>query len=157
MDIQGKQYTKKEFRQLNERLERPVGELNCKHFAYPVVIGVSSPSYSRKQLKELRKESTRKIEYEGKTYTAYEATQVQRRLETQIRQQKENKLIGNDKIIKESNAKIRALTTGEELTVLGAKDIFYKVKIDANIGYVRAKNLSIVLSNKYATGLTPLT
>ena len=45
--------------------------------------------------------------------------------------------------------KIRALTTGEELTVLGAKDIFYKVKIDANIGYVRAKNLSIVLSNKY--------
>lgn len=111
LDIQGKQYTKKEFRQLNERLERPVGDLNCKHFAYPVVIGVSSPSYSRKQLKELRKESTRKIEYEGKTYTAYEATQVQRKLETQIRQQKENKLIGNEKIIKESNAKIRSLTT----------------------------------------------
>lgn len=111
LDIQGKQYTKKEFRQLNERLERPVGELNCKHFAYPIVIGVSSPSYSRKQLRELRKESTRKIEYEGKTYTAYEATQVQRKLETQIRQQKENKLIGNEKITKEANAKIRALTT----------------------------------------------
>lgn len=110
LDIQGKQYTKKEFNKLNNDLERPVGDLNCKHFAYPVVIGVSSPSYSRKQLKELRKESTRKIEYEGKTYTAYEATQVQRKLETQIRQQKENKLIGNDKITKEANAKIRALT-----------------------------------------------
>ena len=111
LDIQGKQYTQKEFRQLNERLERPVGELNCKHFAYPIVIGVSSPAYTKKQLKELERESTRKIEYEGKTYTAYEATQVQRKLETQIRQQKENKLIGNDKITKEANAKIRALTT----------------------------------------------
>lgn len=110
LHIQGRQYTVKEFNKLNNDLERPVGDLNCKHFAYPVVIGVSSPSYSRKQLKELERESTRKIEYEGKTYTAYEATQVQRRLETQIRQQKENKLIGNEKIIKESNAKIRALT-----------------------------------------------
>lgn len=110
LHIQGRQYTEKEFNKLNNDLERPVGDLNCKHFAYPVVIGVSSPSYNRKQLKELERESTRKIEYEGKTYTAYEATQVQRRLETQIRQQKENKLIGNEKIIKESNAKIRALT-----------------------------------------------
>lgn len=110
LHIQGRQYTEKEFNKLNNDLERPVGELNCKHFAYPVVIGVSSPSYSRKQLKELERESTRKIEYEGKTYTAYEATQVQRKLETQIRQQKESKLIGNEKIIKESNAKIRALT-----------------------------------------------
>lgn len=110
LDIQGKQYTKKEFRQLNKRLERPVGHLNCKHFAYPIVIGVSSPAYTKKQLRELRKESTRKIEYEGKTYTAYEATQVQRKLETEIRRQKENKLIGNEKITKEANAKIRALT-----------------------------------------------
>lgn len=111
LDIQGKQYTKKEFRQLNERLERPVGHLNCKHFAYPIVIGVSSPAYTKKQLRELKKESTRKIEYEGKTYTAYEATQVQRKLETEIRRQKENKLTGNEKITKEANAKIRALTT----------------------------------------------
>lgn len=111
LDIQGKQYTQKEFRQLNERLERPVGDLNCKHFAYPIVIGVSSPAYTKKQLRELQEESTRKVEYEGKTYTAYEATQVQRKLETQIRQQKENKLIGNEKITKEANAKIRALTT----------------------------------------------
>jgi hypothetical protein len=70
LDIQGKQYTQKEFGQLNERLERPVGDLNCKHFAYPIVIGVSSPAYTKKQLRELREESTRKIEYEGKTYTA---------------------------------------------------------------------------------------
>lgn len=110
LDIQGKQYSKKEFRNLNNELDRPIGELNCKHFAYPIVLGVSSPSYTKKQLKELRQESTRKIEYEGKTYTAYEATQVQRKLETQIRQYKEQKLIGNEKIIKEANQKIRALT-----------------------------------------------
>ena len=110
LDIQGKQYSKKEFRNLNNELDRPIGELNCKHFAYPIVLGVSSPSHTKKQLKELRQESTRKIEYEGKTYTAYEATQVQRKLETQIRQYKEQKLIGNEKIIKEANQKIRALT-----------------------------------------------
>jgi murein DD-endopeptidase MepM/ murein hydrolase activator NlpD len=48
-----------------------------------------------------------------------------------------------------ASKKIRALTTGEELTIIGAKDKFYQVKIDADKGYVRAKNLSIVMSNKY--------
>ena len=45
--------------------------------------------------------------------------------------------------------KIRALTIGEELTVTGANGIFYQVKIDADKGYVRAKNLSVILVNKY--------
>lgn len=45
--------------------------------------------------------------------------------------------------------KIRALTTGEELIITGANGIFYKVKVDINTGYVRAKNVSVILSNKY--------
>ena len=48
-----------------------------------------------------------------------------------------------------ASKKIRALTTGEEVTITGAKDKFYQIKIDADKGYVRAKNLSIVMSNKY--------
>lgn len=50
--------------------------------------------------------------------------------------------------------KIRALTIGEELIITGANDIFYQVKIDADKGYVRAKNLSVILVNKYGKAKT---
>lgn len=100
LHIQGKQFSKKEFDRINGDLERPIGEYNCRHFVFSVILGVNKPSYTRKQLNQMREESTQKVTYEGQTYTKYEATQVQRKLETEIRKQKDRQIIAkasNDK------------------------------------------------------------
>ena len=89
--IQGKQYSLAEFERLNRSLERPIGELNCHHFATPIVLGVSKPVYSASELREINKRSNAKVEYAGKTYTRYEASQRQRQLETAIRYAKDER------------------------------------------------------------------
>lgn len=91
--LQGKQYSNAEFKKLNASLERPIGQYNCRHFVFSIVLGVNQPSYSDKMLNQMDKESQSIIEYEGKKYTAYEATQVQRKLETAIRKEKDRQII----------------------------------------------------------------
>ena len=93
LSIQGKQFSNKEFKKLNASLERPIGEYNCRHFVFSIVLGVNQPSYSDKMLNKMNRESQSIIEYEGKKYTAYEATQVQRKLETAIRKEKDRQII----------------------------------------------------------------
>ena len=93
LHIQGKQFSNKEFKKLNSNLERPIGEYNCRHFVFSIVLGVNQPSYTNKQLNKMNKESQRIIEYEGQKYTAYEATQLQRKLETAIRKEKDRQII----------------------------------------------------------------
>lgn len=93
LSIQGKQYSNAEFKRLNSNLERPIGEYNCRHFVFSIVLGVSQPSYSQKMLNQMNRESQSIIEYENKKYTAYEATQVQRKLETAIRKEKDRQII----------------------------------------------------------------
>ena len=93
LSIQGKQFSNAEFKKLNASLERPIGEYNCRHFVFSIVLGVNQPSYSDKMLNQMNKESQSVIEYEGKKYTSYEATQVQRKLETAIRKEKDRQII----------------------------------------------------------------
>ena len=113
--LQGKQFSNKEFKKLNASLERPIGEYNCRHFVFSIVLGVNQPSYSDKMLNQMNRESQSIIEYEGKKYTAYEATQVQRKLETEIRKQKDIQIIarasGNKELVGQSQNKIRQLTS----------------------------------------------
>lgn len=115
LSIQGKQFSNKEFKKLNASLERPIGEYNCRHFVFSIVLGVNQPSYSDKMLNQMNRESQSIIEYEGKKYTAYEATQVQRKLETEIRKQKDQQIIarasGNKELVGQSQNKIRQLTS----------------------------------------------
>lgn len=93
LPIQGKQYSNAEFKRLNASLERPIGEYNCRHFVFSIVLGVNQPSYSDKMLNQMNRESQSIVEYEGKKYTSYEATQVQRKLETAIRKEKDRQII----------------------------------------------------------------
>lgn len=93
LSIQGKQFSNAEFKKLNASLERPIGEYNCRHFVFSIVLGVNQPSYSQKMLNKMNKESRSIIEYEGNKYTKYEATQVQRKLETAIRKEKDRQII----------------------------------------------------------------
>lgn len=90
-DIQGKQYSKEEFERLNRRLERPIGTLNCQHFVTPIVLGVSKPVYSRKELADINKRSAERIEYKGQKMSRYEASQKQRKIETAIRYAKDER------------------------------------------------------------------
>ena len=116
LPIQGRQYSKKEFEQLNGDLDRPIGEYNCRHFVFSIVLGVNRPEYNSKQLNEMRQESLEKVEYEGKKYTKYEATQTQRKLETEIRKQKDRQIIARASGDKEEIAKAQ-----EKITILTRK------------------------------------
>lgn len=62
---------------------------NCYHDYYPFIPGISQRTYTDEQLAEMNAEDNRKREYQGKTYTKYEALQRQRRLETTIRAKRE--------------------------------------------------------------------
>lgn len=113
--INGRQFSKKEFEKINSNLERPVGEYNCRHFVFSIILGVNKPSFTGNQLRKIREDSLREIEYDGKKYTAYEATQVQRKLETEIRRQKDRQIIarssGDKAEIANAQQKISQLTS----------------------------------------------
>ena len=92
--LQGRQFTKKHFRQINETLERPIGTCNCYHSIFPIIMGLSNPAYSKDELKAINDASKAEVTYTDKrgdvhTCTAYEATQLQRRQETTIRRLKD--------------------------------------------------------------------
>ena len=59
---------------------------NCRHHKYPYVPGVSERTYTDEKLEHI--DDGLGCTFDGKTYTAYEATQMQRRIERQIRAQK---------------------------------------------------------------------
>lgn len=104
LPMQGRQFTLKEYDKMQneqpfedykgnkyEAIKRPIGEWNCKHFIYYIKLGIDRPSYSDKLLEEFKEKSLETKEYEGTEYTMYEATQVQRQLETKIRNLKDER------------------------------------------------------------------
>lgn len=62
---------------------------NCRHRRYPWVEGVSERTYTDEQLEHI--DDGLGCTFEGKTYTAYEATQEQRRVEREVRKLKREK------------------------------------------------------------------
>lgn len=130
---QGRQFSLEEWEKLNSGLEatdykgvsvtldhdgkngyRPISEMNCYHYIFTIVLGVSKPEYSDKELKEIIDRNNKGFDYEGKHYTMYEGTQLQRNLERAIREQKDIQILGkasdNDELIYSSQDKITALT-----------------------------------------------
>lgn len=86
-DIQGRAYA---------RFKRRITTCNCRHFAYNIIIGQAPQNYSDKQLKEILKENEKGVDIDGKHYTKYQATQVQRRLETEIRKHKDAQMAAKE-------------------------------------------------------------
>ncbi|MBQ9091505.1 MAG: hypothetical protein IJY52_04460, partial [Anaerotignum sp.] len=113
LPYQGKQYSMKEYDELQATLKRPIGEWNCRHFPYPILLGISRPANSKAELAEMERESNRKIEIDGKEYTRYECTQMQRKLETKLRYAREEKAIyqaaGQSDLVREATEKMRIL------------------------------------------------
>ena len=56
---------------------------NCRHRRYPFVDGVSERTYNDEQLAHI--DDHLGCDYEGRHYTAYEATQQQRKIERTVR------------------------------------------------------------------------
>ena len=113
LDIQGKQFTNEEFDRLQNTLERPIGELNCKHFAFPVVIGISEPSRTDEELETVNQQSAEKVTIDNTTKTRYNWTQEQRKIETAVRYQKDiatlAKAAGADDVARAAESNIKAL------------------------------------------------
>lgn len=121
---------------------RPVGEYNCYHYEFRIVVGVSQPNYNKEQLQKIIDDNKKGFEYEGKHYTNYEGEQLQRRLETAIREQKDIQILGKETgdndLIDESQQKITLLTNKykelSKISGLGTKMERLRVS-----GYKRAK------------------
>lgn len=62
---------------------------NCYHDKHPFIPGISQRAYTDEELDEIIRQENTPREWNGKQYTAYEATQRQRRLETTMRAQRQ--------------------------------------------------------------------
>ena len=93
---------------------RPISTMNCFHYIFSVVLGVSKPQYSNEELKKIIDDNEKGAELDGKHYTNYELSQIMRKLETKIREQKDLQIMArasDDKdLILQSQTKITQLT-----------------------------------------------
>lgn len=117
--MQGKQFVVGKSRTINgihfdsfDEAEQALKEYGCLHYKTPIICGISEPRYSEKELARLKEQDKKTYEIDGKRVTGYEATQMQRRLETAVRNEKSIKNMaqaeGNKKLVSDCNAKIKA-------------------------------------------------
>jgi len=99
-DMGGKSYAIGKARTVNRifypsfsEVEELLQEYNCLHFKFPILLGISRPAIDGNELARLKAEDKQTFEFEGKKYTKYEASQLQRKIETEIRHQKDRAII----------------------------------------------------------------
>ena len=131
--VQGRQFSNEEFENFqNDRKavdytgmvfepefeghdRRSISEYNCYHYIFSIVLGVSKSQYSDKQLQEIIDNTNKKTTFDGKEYTQYELTQLQRRIETAIRQEKDIQILAraseDNELVLQSQMRITQLTT----------------------------------------------
>lgn len=94
---------------------RSISEYNCYHYIFSIVLGVSKPQYSDKQLKEIINNANKKTTFDGKEYTQYELTQLQRKIESAIREAKDTQKLAraseDNELALQSQTRITQLTT----------------------------------------------
>lgn len=111
--IQGKQYSDEAYTALNNSLRRRIGTLNCGHAAFPIILGVNRPQYTAAELEKFRQDNAKGVTIDGRHYTGYQATQMQRSLERAIRKQKNRIIVdeaaGDSEKLKTDKAKLTVL------------------------------------------------
>jgi hypothetical protein len=100
---------------------------NCYHSYSPFIKGIDTPTYSEEELDRMNEEENTPKEYNGRQYTAYEAQQRQRQLETAMRADRQ---------------KIELLTQGgaDYDTITGAKAKYFQ-RQDEYVKFSKAMNL----------------
>lgn len=99
----------------NGRDRRSISEYNCKHYVFSIVLGVSKPEYTDKQLQDIIDKNEEGFEYNGKHHTMYEGTQMQRKMELEIRKKKDIQIMaresGNEKLESDMQEEVDRLTS----------------------------------------------
>ena len=113
-EVQGHQFTNEEFEKFQNDMDakdingvafsadfeghdrRAIGEYNCYHYVFYVVLGVDEPQYSHEDLSEIVKQNDNGFFFEGKHYTMYEGTQLQNRIERKIQGQEDIKTMAQE-------------------------------------------------------------
>lgn len=126
--IQGHQFSNEEFKKMQNSeefqdikgrkfnaIKRHISEWNCYHRPFRIVLGISKPLYTDKQLQKINKKNKEGFELDEKHYSMYEGTQLQRLLEREIRKQKDIQMLakssGDKELTLQSQTKITQLTT----------------------------------------------
>lgn len=131
-EVQGRQFSNEEFEKFQNDIDakdykgrlfsaefeghdrRSISEYNCYHYTFAIVLGVNKPEYSDEELQKIIDDTNKEIEFDDKKYNKYECTQLQRKLELEIRKQKDTQIMakasGNNELIDESQQKITQLT-----------------------------------------------
>ena len=111
-DIDGHRY---------EPIRRRIGEWNCMHIPMAFSTKYSKRQYTDDQLKAWAESNKAGCEIGGKHYTTYEAAQLMRQIETQIRREKDAavaaKEAGDDDLRRECQVRINALARKYEQVV----------------------------------------
>lgn len=127
--FQGHQFSDEEFEKLQNNedfmdlqgnsfagVARAIGEHNCRHIARSIIIGVSKPTYTQAQLDDFIKSNQQGYTTpDGKHFTLYECSQIQRQIETKIRYAKDEQITyreaGDTEAAKIATQKVQRLTT----------------------------------------------
>lgn len=127
-DIQGRQFSNEEYEKLENgeiatdyqgrkydgAEKRHISEYNCYHKIFSIVLGVSKPQYTDEQLKKIQNDNEKGFVFEGKHYTNYQGTQLQRKLELEIRKQKDTQVLarsgGDVQLAQEAQRNINILS-----------------------------------------------
>lgn len=86
---QGRQYTQEQYERIIKLL---ISEPNCRHDVFPIILGVSEPVYTEEELQNIDQPP---FTYEGRKYTAYEASQQMRKMERAMRKQKDRCIVAD--------------------------------------------------------------
>lgn len=112
VEVKGKWYD--DYDTINNSLDRKVSTLNCRHYPFEGILGVSKPSYTKEQIEADKKKNLDGFEFEGKHYTLYEGSQLCRRVELEIRKAKDTQILarasGDDELVLQSQGRITKLT-----------------------------------------------
>ena len=105
-DVDGRRY---------EGFRRPITQWRCRHLVYYILIGVSRRMYTEEQLRRWEQENQKGVTIGGRKMTNYEATQLMRKLETEIRREKDTAILakeaGDDVLRRECQGRITDLET----------------------------------------------
>lgn len=96
-----------------EAIRRPIGEWNCMHFAMAFSTKYSKRQFSDAQLEKWAADNEKGCMIDGKHYTTYQAAQLMRQIETQVRREKDTanaaRIAGDDVLRRECQIRINAL------------------------------------------------
>lgn len=126
-DVDGKQY---------EGFRRPITQWRCRHLVYYILIGISRRMYNDDQLKKWEADNHKGVTINGQKMTNYEATQLMRRLELEIRREKDTAILakesGDSILRRECQANITELTKQYKAVseAVGLKPRFDKTRVE---------------------------